>query len=86
MKTKSFRVSRFSLGVKIAALKTRHHELKQKIAEELKRPVPCAMSLQKLKRRRLRIKDEMARYEGLLRTLTSLSRNPGRDGAGGLSA
>ncbi|MEY8839188.1 YdcH family protein [Cribrihabitans sp. XS_ASV171] len=44
------------------------------------------MSLQKLKRRRLRIKDEMARYEGLLRTLTSLSRSPGRDGAGGLSA
>ncbi|MFC3614946.1 DUF465 domain-containing protein [Lutimaribacter marinistellae] len=86
MNSKSLRVRRFSLDVKLAALKARHLELKKKIGDELKRPAPCMESLQRLKRRRLRIKDEMARYEGLLRTLTALSPGQRRDRVGGVSA
>lgn len=63
------RVKLFSVEARVANLRHRHHEIKQKIKEELKRPSPCGMALQGLKRRRLQIKDEIARYNGVLRTL-----------------
>lgn len=63
------RVRVFSIKARMANLRHRHTDVKARIAEELKRPAPCSMALQRLKRRRLKIKDEIARYEGLLRTL-----------------
>lgn len=65
----SLRVRVFSIKARVANLRHRHHEVKTKIAEELKRPAPCSMALQSLKRRRLQIKDEITRYDGVLRTL-----------------
>ncbi|MEX0347914.1 MAG: DUF465 domain-containing protein [Paracoccaceae bacterium] len=56
----------------MAELKNRHHELKARIANELKRPAPCSVQLGRLKRRRLLIKDELARHEGLLRMLDAM--------------
>ncbi|MDP5215738.1 YdcH family protein [Ruegeria sp. 2205SS24-7] len=69
---KSPRVKAPSLRVRMAELKSRHHDLKARIATELKRPLPCSVQLRKLKRRRLMIKDELARHEGLLRMLDSM--------------
>ena len=66
------RVREFSLRVQIAALQDRQRGLKTRIAQELKRPAPCNIVLQELKRHRLRIKDELARHEGLLRTIGAL--------------
>ncbi|MFA3917655.1 DUF465 domain-containing protein [Ruegeria hyattellae] len=76
---KSPRVKALSLRIRMAELKNRHHELKARIAKELKRPLPCSLQLRKLKRRRLLIKDELARHEGLLRMLDAMPR-PGKLG------
>lgn len=61
------RVRIFSLQVKMAQLRRNHQSLKSKVAEELKRPVPCSFALQKLKRQRLRIKDELERCASLIK-------------------
>lgn len=75
MKTQS-RIRRLSIEARMAKLRSRHSYVKNKIAEELKRPAPCSIALQHLKRRRLQIKDVIARYDGLLRTLgASTTRN-----------
>jgi len=65
--TQHFLERHFSLKARIAALRGRHMELEDRIAREQRRPAPDAARLQALKRRRLRIKDEMARFEGVLR-------------------
>lgn len=57
----------FSLKARIVALRGRHREVDARISSEQQRPVPDAAQLQALKRRKLRIKDELARYEGVLR-------------------
>lgn len=66
---KNPRTKAFSLRLRMAELQSRHHDLKARIAKELKRPLPCSVQLQTLKRRRLQIKDELTRHEGLLRML-----------------
>ncbi|WP_295527057.1 DUF465 domain-containing protein [Novosphingobium sp. Chol11] len=43
------------------SLQTKHAGLEQKIAEELSRPIPDAALLMDLKKRKLRIKEELAR-------------------------
>jgi len=65
----SSRIKLFSTEVRIKHLRDRHQDVKAKIVDELKRPAPCSIALQQLKRRRLIIKDQIARYDGLLRTL-----------------
>ena len=62
-------VRSFSIGVRLVALRRRHQVIKAKIAEELRRPMPCSMMLQRLKRQRLAIKDQITRFDGLLRSL-----------------
>lgn len=69
------RVREFSLRARLAALRGRHQELKERIVQELKRPAPCSIQLQRLKRRKVRVKDELARHEGLLRTLNAMAGN-----------
>ncbi len=58
-----------TLGGRIAALRDRHRRLDESISEEQNRPLPDLATLQKLKRARLRTKDEIALREGLLRTI-----------------
>ncbi|TMV06416.1 DUF465 domain-containing protein [Ruegeria sediminis] len=76
------RVKKFSLKVRMAKLRQRQSELKARIVEELKRPAPCSTTLQQLKRRKLRIKDDLARHEGILRTLDALAPRAQSAGSG----
>lgn len=59
----------FRIGVRLVALRRRHQVIKAMIEEELRRPAPCSMMLQRLKRQRLAVKDQIARFDGLLRSL-----------------
>lgn len=67
----SARIRSFSISVRLVALRRRHQVIKSKIAEELRRPMPCSMMLQRLKRQRLAVKDQITRFDGLLRGLGS---------------
>ncbi|NOC83036.1 YdcH family protein [Ruegeria sp. HKCCD6428] len=67
------RVKAFSLKARLAELRIKNMEVKKLIADELKRPLPCSLSLQRLKRRKLELKDQMSRYDGLLHTLAAFS-------------
>lgn len=53
----------FAMAVldRVAALKARHNELEDRLDEELGRPVPDDAAVHDLKRRKLRLKDEMSR-------------------------
>jgi hypothetical protein len=44
----------------VSALQTKHAGLEQRIAEELARPLPDEAVLMQLKRRKLKIKEELA--------------------------
>lgn len=58
-----------AIAARVVALRTRHREIDDQVAQEQKLTWRDAALLQRLKRRRLRLKDELSRYEGLLRTL-----------------
>jgi hypothetical protein len=45
----------------IQALATRHKMIEGQIAQEMRRPVPDAVVLARLKREKLKVKDEIAR-------------------------
>ena len=55
-----------SIMVRIENLRRRRRDLTARIYDELRRPAPCSMTLQALKRERLRLKDEIARFDGLM--------------------
>ena len=57
------------LTSRIEALRSRHGALDRRIEVEHRRPLPDNSVLQRLKREKLRLKDELARYDGLSRTL-----------------
>lgn len=65
----SLKTSKDALAARITALKARHFELEAKLVREQARPAPDSVQLGRLKRRKLLIKDELARYEGVLRSL-----------------
>ncbi|SFQ57719.1 hypothetical protein SAMN05421853_1113 [Roseivivax halotolerans] len=67
--TSSARLKPFSIEARLATLQKRHRELEDRIASERQRPAPCSVALQKLKRRKLGVKDEMVHFDGVLRTL-----------------
>ena len=52
-----------SLESRLQSLKTRHAGLERSIAEEDHRPMPNAEALAKLKREKLRLKEEMERTQ-----------------------
>jgi len=58
------------LKSRIEALRARHGKLEARIETEHQRPLPDTSVLQRLKREKLHLKDELARYDGLSRTLT----------------
>ena len=58
------------IGSRLAAIGGRHRELEDRIAKVEKLPQPDPIVLQRRKREKLRIKDEMRYCEGMLRTLT----------------
>lgn len=57
----------FTVSVRIMSLRRRHRAIKGMIDEELRRPAPCSLMLQRLKRRRLAVKDQIARLDEFLR-------------------
>ncbi len=65
-----FRKSPAALSNRLLAIRRRHRAIDDRVAREHRRPVPDASLLQRLKRERLRLKDEFARMEGLLSTLS----------------
>ena len=69
-------VRSFTVSVKLVALRRRHQVIKAKIAEELRRPLPCSLLLQRLKRQRLAVKDQIARFDGLLRAFGAPGKQP----------
>ena len=58
----------FAISVRLVALRRRHQVIKAKIADELRRPMPCSMILQRLKRQSLAVKDQITRFDRLLRS------------------
>ncbi len=59
-----------ALVSRMDAIERRHRRLDDRVAEEHRRPQPDASVLQTLKREKLRLKDELMHYEGLMRTLS----------------
>lgn len=50
----------------IESLRSQHQKLETEIASELQRPLPDEIKVTDLKRRKLRIKDEIAKLESTL--------------------
>jgi len=48
-----------SLQDRLTALKTKHAQLEEALADEFRRPLPDSYAINDLKRRKLRIKDEL---------------------------
>ncbi|MDE3079028.1 MAG: DUF465 domain-containing protein [Paracoccaceae bacterium] len=59
-----------SIAARIDALRHRHRQIDMQVTREQKHPWRDLTLLQRLKRRRLRLKEELDRHEGLLRTLS----------------
>ncbi len=57
-----------SLESRLESLKNRHASLERSISEEELRPQPNAEALARLKREKLRLKEEMERTRGSLAT------------------
>jgi hypothetical protein len=55
-----------SLDARANALASRKQRLVSEIDAEMMRPAPCHLQLGKLKRSKLRLKDEIAEIEGVL--------------------
>jgi len=53
-----------SVQSRLSALKERHASLEMRIAEEDQRPLPDSETLGRLKREKLRVKEEMERLKG----------------------
>ena len=62
-----------SISARVGALKTRKDRLEGEIHAEQSRPVPDTLRLRQLKARKLQIRDQLARYDGVLRTLKPLA-------------
>lgn len=65
-----------TLEARLAALHARHGRLEAEIAAEQARPLPDTTRLGQKKRAKLRLKDEIASLDGVIRTL---SRHRGRE-------
>lgn len=46
----------------VSALQLRHAGIERKIAEEMTRPIPDQSTIQSLKKRKLRIKEELSHF------------------------
>ncbi|MFW2544815.1 YdcH family protein [Primorskyibacter sp. 2E107] len=57
-----------SIKARVANLHRRRHDLAIRIDDEQQRPIPCSMALRELKRQRLLLKDQITRYNAVLRS------------------
>jgi hypothetical protein len=64
------RFRRSTIAARIASLRTRHRQIDEEVSAEQRQRWRDSAILKKLKRRRLHLKDEIKRYEGLLFTLS----------------
>ncbi len=62
-----------SLSARVTALQSRKARLEGEIAAEETRPAPDTLRLRQLKARKLQIRDQLAHYEGVMRTLKPLA-------------
>ena len=58
---------RLNILSRIGTLRERHRMLETEISTEERRPLPHTMTLQRLKRRRLAVKEEIESMEALMR-------------------
>ena len=58
------------------ALVVQHHRIDLRIAAEMKRPLPGALQLQRLKRQKLLLKDEIESWERLIGALAARPTSP----------
>lgn len=58
-----------TLSVWKQSLARKHADLESEISQEAKYPLPDTLKIQNLKRRRLRVKEELMHLEGVIRTL-----------------
>ena len=63
-------LKRDGLASRLEAIRQKHRQLDDRVLSEQNRPRPDSSVLKLLKRERLRLKDEIECYEGLLRTLS----------------
>ncbi len=70
------RRNKWGLRRRAGALAHVHRRLDKRIEEEQKRPVPCSASLQRLKRMKLRAKDEIEAIHSVVKTLERGQRQP----------
>lgn len=68
-----------ALSARIDALRTRHAKLETAIEDEQTRPLPNATRLRHLKSQKLMLKDEMAYYDGVMRTLSGFGDGRGTE-------
>lgn len=75
MQIRAIRAAEVMKANTVAMLKKRlerkHAALEDLIGEETRRVAPDTLKLQKLKRRRLRVKERLSHLEGVVRTLAS---------------
>ena len=58
-----------AIGARIDALRARHAALDAQIGELHGRPLPDTVTLRSLKSRKLRLRDEIRKLEGVVRTV-----------------
>ena len=54
----------------------KHRSIEARLAAELKRPLPDRLVVQRLKREKLGLKDEIVSWEGVMRSVRSRSVQP----------
>lgn len=54
-----------SVMERFESLRARHAQLEQELDDESHRPMPCTENITRIKREKLRIKDEMSRLDGV---------------------
>lgn len=59
---------RSTLPARLARMQRSRLRLAEQIDAEMQRPLPCSVTLQKLKRERLRLKDQIAYVSALIRS------------------
>lgn len=57
-----------SLTERIEALRARHADLDHRLEEETHRPLPCSEEVIKLKKAKLRVKDELHKLSVMMQT------------------
>lgn len=67
--TKHVRITPSTIALRMDIVEQRHKQISEQVVKEERKIIPDALTLQNLKRKKLRLKDILQRYEGLRNTL-----------------